>query len=177
MTEQRRSWMLSLGLAVRSLLWAILLPGLIAGYVPWRYFGLRSVVLDLHRPLHWAGLIGLALGTVLLAACILEFARSGRGTLSPVDPPRVLVIRGPYRYVRNPMYLGVSLILLGEVLLTGSRALFGYWVIWLAAVNLFVRGVEEPGLRRQFGASYERYTAAVRRWLPRLRPWVSGEQG
>jgi len=158
-------------LAARSLLWAILLPGLFAGYVPWRYFGLRSVALDLHRPRHWVGLLGIGLGTVLLAACILEFARSGRGTLSPVDPPRALVVRGPYRFVRNPMYLAVTLIVLGEVLLTGSRGLFAYWVVWFAAVNLVVRGYEEPALRRQFGAAYAQYATAVRRWLPRLRPW------
>jgi len=171
MTRQSRSWISSLGLALRSLLWAILLPGLFAGYVPWRYFGLRFVVLDLHQPLHWVGLLGIGVGTVLLALCILEFARSGRGTLSPVDPPRTLVIHGLYRYVRNPMYLAVSLVVLGEVLLTGSRGLFAYWVVWFALVNLFVLGYEEPTLRRQFGTAYDHYTAAVGRWLPRVRPW------
>ncbi len=165
------AWISSLWLAVRSLLWAVLLPGLVAGYVPWRYFGLRFVVLDLGQPLHWAGLLGMAVGTVLLAVCILEFARRGRGTLSPVDPPRTLVIRGPYRYVRNPMYLSVSFVVLGEVLLTRSRGLFVFWVVWFAVVNLFVRGYEEPALRGQFGAAYERYAAAVGRWLPRLQPW------
>jgi protein-S-isoprenylcysteine O-methyltransferase Ste14 len=171
MTQQSRSWISSIGLAVRSLLWAVLLPGLFAGYVPWRYFGLRSVSLDLRQPAHWAGLLGIGLGTALLAVCILEFARSGRGTLSPVDPPRKLVIRGPYRFVRNPMYLAVTLIVLGEVLLTRSRGLFVWWAAWFALVNLIVLGYEEPALRRQFGAAYEQYAAAVRRWLPRLRPW------
>ena len=168
--------MSSLGLAVRSLLWTVLLPGLFAGYVPWRYFGLRSAVLDLHQPAHWVGLLGIGVGTALLAACILEFARSGRGTLSPMDPPRKLVIRGPYRFVRNPMYLSVSLIMLGEVLLTRSRGLFVWWAVWFALVNLIVLGYEEPALRRQFGAAYGRYGAAVRRWLPRLRPWSGLER-
>lgn len=166
-----RSRISSIGLAARSLLWAILLPGLFAGYIPWRYFGLRSLVIDLHRPLHWIALLSIAVGTVFLGLCILEFARSGRGTLSPVDPPRNLVIRGPYRYVRNPMYLSVTLIVLGEVLLTRSRGLLAFWALWFAAVNLFVLGYEEPTLRSQFGAAYERYSAAVGRWLPRLRPW------
>jgi protein-S-isoprenylcysteine O-methyltransferase Ste14 len=165
----------SIGLAARSLLWTILLPGLFAGYIPWRYFGLRSVVIDLHQPLHWIALLSVAVGTVFLGLCILEFARSGRGTLSPVDPPRNLVIRGPYRYVRNPMYLSVTLIVLGEVLLTRSRGLLAFWVLWFAAVNLFVLGYEEPTLRSQFGAAYERYSAAVGRWLPRLRPWPGHE--
>ena len=171
MTPPMRSRISSIGLAARSLLWAILLPGLFAGYIPWRYFGLRSVVIDLHQPLHWIALLSVAVGTVFLGLCILEFARSGRGTLSPVDPPRNLVIRGPYRYVRNPMYLSVTLIVLGEVLLTRSRGLLTFWALWFAAVNLFVLGYEEPTLRSQFGAAYERYSAAVGRWLPRLRPW------
>ena len=166
-----RSRTSSIGLAARSLLWTILLPGLFAGYIPWRYFGLRSVVIDLHQPLHWIALLSIALGTVFLGLCILEFARSGRGTLSPVDPPRNLVIRGPYRYVRNPMYLSVTLIVLGEVLLTRSHGLLAFWALWFAAVNLFVLGYEEPTLRSQFGAAYERYSAAVGRWLPRLWPW------
>jgi protein-S-isoprenylcysteine O-methyltransferase Ste14 len=165
----------SLGLALRSLLWTLLLPGLLAGYVPWHYFGLRSVALDVREPLHWVGLIGIGLGAGLLALCILEFARSGRGTLSPIDPPRTLVVQGLYRHVRNPMYLSVTLIILGEVVLTRSRALFIYWVIWFVWVNLFVRGYEEPTLRREFGAAYDRYTAAVGRWLPRVRPWRPGE--
>jgi protein-S-isoprenylcysteine O-methyltransferase Ste14 len=167
-----RSWISSLGLTLRSLFWTLLIPGVFAGYVPWRYFGLRNVQLDPANPLHWLGVAGVALGTVLLALCILEFARSGRGTLSPVDPPHALVIQGLYRHVRNPMYLSVTLIVLGEVLLTQSRGLFIYWLVWFAAANIFVRGYEEPTLRRQFGPAYDQYTAGVPRWLPRLRPWL-----
>jgi protein-S-isoprenylcysteine O-methyltransferase Ste14 len=159
------------GLTIRSLFWTVLLPGVFAGYVPWRYFGLGDIALDLLNPLNWIALIAIGLGTILLAACVLEFARRGRGTLSPVDPPRTLVVQGPYRYVRNPMYLAVTAIVLGEVLLTRSRGLLLYWMIWFAAVNLFVIAYEEPTLRRQFGAVYERYTANVRRWIPRLHAW------
>jgi len=160
--------MSSLWLALRSIAWALLLPGLFAGYVPWRFFGLAHVQLDLQNPVHILGLVMIGLGAALLATCIWEFARSGRGTLAPVDPPRELVVKGLYRYVRNPMYLSVTMIVLGEVLLTGSRALLVYWAIWFVAVNLFVIGYEEPTLRRRFGASYERYTKEVGRWLPRL---------
>jgi len=155
-------------LVVRSLLWTTLLPGFFAGYVPWRYFGVGQVRLDASNPLQIAGLLWIAAGTLLLAACIFEFARSGRGTLSPVDPPRHLVVRGLYRYVRNPMYLSVTTIVLGEVLISRSTALAAYWVIWFAAVNLFVLGYEEPTLREQFGASYDEYTRRVGRWIPRL---------
>ena len=155
-------------LAIRSLAWAVLLPGFFAGYLPWRYFGLAQLDFRFGSPLHLLGLLCIGLGTVLLTACIWEFARSGRGTLAPVDPPRELVVRGLYRYVRNPMYLSVTTIVLGELLLTQSRDLLMYWVTWFAAVNLFVIGYEEPHLRRRFGAQYERYTGTVRRWIPRF---------
>ena len=105
----------------------------------------------------------------ILGACIFEFAHTGRGTLAPVDPPRVLVVRGLYRYVRNPMYLSVTLIVWGEILLTRSVALIAYWLAWFVAANLFVRGYEEPALRRQFGSDYDRYAAKVGRWMPKLR--------
>ncbi|MGH7674636.1 MAG: methyltransferase family protein [Gemmatimonadales bacterium] len=169
----RSSWA-SAWLAFRSLLWLALVPGVFAGYVPWRFFGLGHVQLDFTNPVHVLGLICIALGAGLLVACVWEFARSGRGTLSPVDPPRELVVRGLYRYVRNPMYLSVTTIVLGELLLTRSRALLLYWAIWFLAVNLFVIGYEEPTLRRRFGESYERYTRQVGRWLPRIRRGAHG---
>lgn len=165
----RTTGVTTIWLAVRSLAWTALLPGLFAGYFPWRFFGLGDVQLSLHNPVHLLGLVGIGLGTALLGACIWEFARTGRGTLAPVDPPRALVVRGLYRYVRNPMYLSVTVIVLGEVLLTRSRPLLVYWALWFIAVNLFVIGYEEPTLRRRFGAAYERYTQDVGRWLPRLR--------
>jgi protein-S-isoprenylcysteine O-methyltransferase Ste14 len=154
---------------LRSLLWTLLLPGLVAGFLPWRYFGVSQVQLNLRNPLHPLGLVLVAGGVILLIVCVWEFAHQGRGTLSPADPPRELVVRGLYRYVRNPMYLCVTAIVVGEILLTGSRGLLLYWAIWFAVVNLFVIGYEEPNLRARFGASYERYVATVGRWLPRIR--------
>jgi protein-S-isoprenylcysteine O-methyltransferase Ste14 len=159
--------MSSLWLAVRSIVWAGLLPGLFAGYLPWRYFGLGEVRLDWGNPIHLAGILAIAVGIALLVACIWHFARIGRGTLSPVDPPRILVVRGPYRIVRNPMYVAVTSIVLGEVLLTRSTGLLIYWIIWFVAVNLLVLGYEEPTLRHQFGDSYDSYRASVGRWIPR----------
>lgn len=129
---------------------------------------MAHVPIDLAAPRQLVGLVAVAVGVVLLIACIWEFAKSGRGTLSPVDPPRELVVRGLYRYVRNPMYLSVTVILLGEVLLAWSRALLLYWAVWFVLVNVFVTWYEEPALRRQFGESYERYARNVRRWLPRF---------
>ena len=168
MTVGRGSWS-SAWLALRSLLWTILLPGFFAGYVPWRFFGLGRVGFNLFSPAYILGLFCVGGGTALLAACIMEFARSGRGTLSPVDPPRRLVVRGLYRYVRNPMYLSVTMIVLGEGLLTRSTALGVYWAIWFLGANIFVIGYEEPTLRRRFGPSYDEYTQQVGRWVPKHR--------
>jgi protein-S-isoprenylcysteine O-methyltransferase Ste14 len=154
-------------LALRSLLWTILFPGFFAGYLPWRYFGLNRVRFDALNAVQVFGLFLIALGAALLGACIFEFARSGRGTLSPLDPPRQLVVRGLYRYVRNPMYLSVTIIVLGEFLVTGSSALAVYWAIWFLCANLFVMGYEEPTLRREFGPSFDEYCQRVGRWIPR----------
>jgi len=153
-------------LAVRSLVWTLAFPGVFALWVPWRYFGFNRVP-TAFGPVTLLGLLSIAAGIALLAACIVEFARRGRGTLSPVDPPRHLVTRSAYQYVRNPMYLGVSMIILGEVMVTGSRPLAVYWLIWFICVNLFVIGYEEPNLRDRFGASYDEYTRRVGRWIPR----------
>jgi protein-S-isoprenylcysteine O-methyltransferase Ste14 len=162
-------WLASIWLAIRSVVWAALLPGVVAGYVPWRFFGLARARFTWRDPLDLLGAVLIVAGVGLLVACIWEFAHSGRGTLAPVDPPRQLVVRGLYRYVRNPMYVSVTSILFGELLLTRSPALLAYWALWFAAVNLFVIGYEEPALRRQFGASYDRYARTVGRWIPRIR--------
>jgi protein-S-isoprenylcysteine O-methyltransferase Ste14 len=162
------------GLALRSLLWTLLLPGMVAGYIPWRFFGLSMVPFNPGRPAHVTGLFLIALGVVLLVVCVWGFAHSGQGTLSPADPPRHLVVTGLYRYVRNPMYLSVTTVVLGEALLAESAALGVYWAGWFLLVNLFVVGYEEPTLARRFGPDYREYRRQVRRWVPRVRPWRKG---
>lgn len=155
-------------LFLRSAFWTFAFPGFFAGYLPWRYFGLSRVDFNWTNPLHlFAGLL-IASGAMLLLTCIYEFAARGRGTLSPVDPPTELVVRGLYRYVRNPMYLSVLTIVAGEIILTRSAALLWYWLAFFVAANLFVRAYEEPYLRSRFGESYERYLRDVGRWIPRL---------
>ena len=160
--------MKGISLFLRSLLWTLLFPGVFAGFLPWTYFGVSEVDLDWSNPAHLAALVLIALGSALLIACIVDFARKGRGTLSPVDPPKELVVQGLYRYVRNPMYLSVLTIVAGEIILTRSGALLVYWLAFLLCANLFVRGYEEPYLRQQFGDSYDAYTRSVGRWLPRF---------
>ena len=109
--------------------------------------------------------VPMAAGLALLAWSILLFAIEGQGTLAPIDPPTVFVARGPYRVTRNPMYLGVLLWLTGLASLTGARSLGWDTCIVAAGFHTFVTLVEEPGLRRRFGASYEAYTKSVPRWL------------
>jgi len=144
----------------------ILLPAFFAGFLPWRYFAIRHVVIDGGNPRHVIGVAAIAIGVALLGTCVLEFARRARRTLAPVDPP-VLVVQGLYRYVRNPLYLSVTLIVLGEVLLVRSMALRAYWAVWFIAVNVFAIRYEERALRRRFGRAYQHYCATVGRWLPR----------
>ena len=161
---------MKLGLALRSLLWTLLIPGVVTVYLPWRFFGLGEVRFHAGDPLHYLGAALAGAGAVLLFLCIREFFARGRGTLSPVDPPRELVVTGLYRFVRNPMYLGVATLLAGEILLTRSTGLLVMALVWFVLVNIFVVFHEEPWLRRTFGASYEAYAGKVRRWRPRLHP-------
>jgi protein-S-isoprenylcysteine O-methyltransferase Ste14 len=112
--------------------------------------------------------IGLALaipGAALAVACILTFVFAGKGTPAPFDPPRRLVVSGPYRRVRNPMYLGAALAMSGAALFYESPALGGYVAAFLAVTHLFVIGYEEPTLRRLFDGPYDQYCRQVPRWL------------
>jgi protein-S-isoprenylcysteine O-methyltransferase Ste14 len=166
-TISDRSVLSSVWLAFRSLLWTFLLPGFFAGYLPWRFFGLGRAEPDMTSPASLLGLACIGLGVMLLAACIFEFARSGRGTLSPVDPPRRLVVRGLYRYVRNPMYLAVAAVILGQAAVLGRWVLVAYAALFGGVVWSFVHWHEEPTLRRRYGAAYEDYVRTVPGWRPR----------
>lgn len=110
-------------------------------------------------------------GVALVAWTATLFARVGRGTIAPWDPTTRLVVLGPYRHVRNPMISGVLAILLGEAATVASVPLL-LWFAGVFAVNaVYLPLVEEPGLRKRFGADYDAYRANVPRWLPRLSPW------
>ena len=159
-----------MSLALRSLFWTIVFPGAVAGFIPWRYLGLQGILVDLSSPLHLLALACIVCGALALGACIVEFARSGHGTLAPMDPPTQLVVRGLYRYVRNPMYVGVAMILAGECALVASRGIIIYAVAWFGIVNGFVLVYEEPRLRQQFGASYDEYCRQTGRWIPSTLP-------
>lgn len=120
----------------------------------------------------WAAAVGIALmvvGGFIALTCVATFVICGQGTPAPFDPPRKFVASGPYRYVRNPMYLGAFTVLLGFGLFERSPALLLFTLPWLLLAHLFVILYEEPHLRSTFGETYEEYCRAVRRWLPRTR--------
>jgi protein-S-isoprenylcysteine O-methyltransferase Ste14 len=154
---------------LKLLVFTVLVPGSVTVWLPWYFYlsrtGLRSPSLGLHTP---AALVLMLLGTSGYLWCALDFAFTGRGTPAPIDPPKILVARGLYRYVRNPMYISVLLVLLGESLVFRSLPLLRYTGIVAVGFHLFVLLYEEPVLRNKFGASYEAYCQAVPRWIPRL---------
>jgi protein-S-isoprenylcysteine O-methyltransferase Ste14 len=113
------------------------------------------------------GLVAMGLGAVLAFSCVATFVLRGRGTAAPFDPPRVFVASGPYRFVRNPMYLGAWLVLAGLGLFEGSVSILLLSFGMLLAAHLFAVLVEEPGLESRFGKSYVDYKDATNRWIPR----------
>jgi protein-S-isoprenylcysteine O-methyltransferase Ste14 len=115
-----------------------------------------------------AGILLGACGAALALTCILTFVSVGRGTPAPFDPPRRLVVQGPYRFVRNPMYLGAGLALTGAALFYQSARLFGYAASFLVITHLFVVIYEEPTLQRSFDRDYQAYCKRVGRWWPKL---------
>ncbi len=152
---------------MRAVTYGALFVGFLLVFLPGRVLEWSGV----RRPaaLGPAQIVGLAVvvfGAALALWCILTFAFVGRGTPAPFDPPRRLVVRGPYRFVRNPMYIGAGLALAGAALFYRSWPLVGYTVLFLSITHLFVRLYEEPTLRRLFGAEYEAYCRCVKRWWP-----------
>ena len=151
----------------RTMTYAALFIALVLIYLPARVLSLSGIV----RPAaigapQVAGMILGAAGAAVALWCVFAFAFIGRGTPAPFDPPRRLVIRGPYRFVRNPMYIGAGLALASAALFYESWPLLGYAGLFLLVTHLFVVLYEEPTLRRTFGQHYDAYCRQVRRWLP-----------
>jgi protein-S-isoprenylcysteine O-methyltransferase Ste14 len=154
-------------IALKTLIFTILVPGTVAFIIPWLIRG-QTPPVEMLSPSPWLlGLLPLLVGVTLYLWCAGAFTFIGKGTPAPIDAPVYLVRSGPYRWVRNPMYLGVLAIIVGQAILFRSVALIGYALLVWLIVHLFVVSVEEPSLRRQFGEGYEAYIRAVPRWLPR----------
>ena len=152
---------------VRTAVFTVLVPGVVAGYLP-----LVVIGRDGQRPGGWSyiGVVPVAIGLLIYAWTAFDFAWTGRGTPAPIDPPRRLVVRGLYRYVRNPMYVGVLLVIMGEGLMRQSCQTIEYAFAVAFMFGALVLVLEEPLLRSQFGTAYSNYSAQVPRWLPRRSP-------
>ena len=155
--------------ALGSTFFLLVAPGVVAGLVPWLLTGWETG--DAALLLQVLGALLIAAGTVVLLEAFVRFVVEGTGTPAPVAPTAQLVVGGPYRHVRNPMYLAVGATIVGQALLLGRPVLLAYAAAFFVAVVAFVRGYEEPTLARRFGARYEEYRRAVPGWRPRLRPW------
>jgi protein-S-isoprenylcysteine O-methyltransferase Ste14 len=156
--------------AIKTAIFTILVPGTVVGLIPWVILSGDGGPQPASAPmLRIAGALAAAAGAVLYFVCLADFVRHGRGTPAPTDPPRQLVVRGPYRFTRNPMYVAVLLIVVGEALVFGVAGLALYAALLAAAFHLFVVGYEEPTLSRLFGAEYDAYRRSVPRWLGRRR--------
>jgi protein-S-isoprenylcysteine O-methyltransferase Ste14 len=153
---------------LRTLVFTVFVPGFWTVLVPYWVVG-RRPRFDLRGP----GAAGSALvvaGVALYLICAFwGFALRGKGTPAPVDPPKKLVIEGPYRIVRNPMYWSVAFVMLGEAMVFRSVTLAEIAAAFFAATMVFVMLYEEPALRHAFGAEYQEYCRRVPRWLPRFR--------
>jgi protein-S-isoprenylcysteine O-methyltransferase Ste14 len=158
--------------ALGSLVFIVLAPGVVAGLVPWLLTGWNAQgPMPYWIPAWIGGFVLIVAGVLVLVEAFARFVVEGLGTPAPVAPTEHLVIGGLYRYVRNPMYLAVGAIILGQALALGQPILLPYAAAYAVAVVFFVYWYEEPTLRRQFGEQYETYRRAVPGWWPRRDPW------
>lgn len=155
--------------ALKTLIFTILVPGTLLGIVPWLLLQSSAEAVMPSLSVWLIGLLPFFVGVILYFWCAGAFTFIGRGTPAPIDAPVFLVRSGPYRWVRNPMYIGVFSVLIGEAILFHSLSLFEYVLLAGIVVHLFVVFYEEPQLARRFGESYETYLRTVPRWLPRYR--------
>ena len=162
---------------IRHLVAVAVLPFMVAVVIPIGIARRDGIAFDLGSSAfavatQLVGVLGLAIGLLLFAASLRNFAVRGRGTLAPWDPPRALVVDGPYRYVRNPMIAGVLFIVFGEALVLLSWPHARWALIFLCLNAVYIPLLEEPILERRFGEAYREYSRHVRRFIPRVRPWV-----
>lgn len=165
--ERARAWK-AVSLLLRSLTYGSLFVALLLVLLPARVLEWSGITRSVDiGAMQWMGATIVIGGAALAVWCVLTFSLVGRGTPAPFDPPRRLVVSGPYRWARNPMYLGAVAALMGAALFYESLALAGYGILFFALAHVFVRAYEEPTLGRTFGATYDAYRHRVGRWLPR----------
>ena len=164
--------------AVGSAVFFLVGPGIVAGLIPWWLTGWRvREPVPYWAPMRVLGVILLAAGLFALVQAFVRFVVEGLGTPAPIAAPERLVVGGLYRYVRNPMYVAVLTVIVGQALILGQLVLLPYAAAFWVITAAFVRWYEEPALTRRFGPDYEAYRRAVPAWRPRLRPWEPLERG
>jgi protein-S-isoprenylcysteine O-methyltransferase Ste14 len=152
---------------LNTLLFTVFVPGTVAGWLPYRLHGDSPPTSNL--ALRVLAILLIVIGTAIyLHTAFWGFALCGRGTPAPIAPTKKLVVEGLHRYVRNPMYVGVATIVLGQAVLFQSWHVLEYLAIVLLIIQFFVLFYEEPTLARQFGQEYEEYKKRVPRWIPRF---------
>lgn len=162
----------------KTIIFTLLVPCTVVGLVPCLLLHRWTEPAAISRgAAGYAGMISIAAGVLLYLASAWTFVVRGKGTPAPLDPPVLLVTSGPYRVVRNPMYVGGALILLGEAIIFRSAVLFLYLLCVLLAFHLFVVLYEEPHLEKIFGAAYREYRKTVPRWIPRLSYFFGKKPG
>ena len=152
---------------IKTVMFTFVVPGTVTILIPFWLLSQGPAPMPLRFGVfRYLAVVPILLGASIYLWCAWDFTFAGRGTPAPIDPPKELVVRGLYRYVRNPMYVGVVSILFGEALFFDSVRLFEYAAIAFSFFYLFVILYEEPVLKQKFGESYERYLQTVPRWLP-----------
>ena len=154
----------TLSLVLRNVVFTVVVPGLGGAWFPWWLLTRHS---GAATPVAWEAVPVIAAGTALYLWCAWNFAAVGRGTPGPWDAPTRVVAAGPYRWVRNPIYIAALLVVLGEAWLFMSPRLLAYAAVMAVVLHLFVVGYEERTLGRRFGGSYPEYRRTVPRWIPR----------
>jgi len=155
--------------AFKSILFFLLVPCLLLGVLPYWLMLNTTAILDL-GVLRWTAILLWFDGTWIMVWCFYDFTFKGRGTPAPIDPPKELVVSGPYRVVRNPMYFAGAIVLMGYFIWRPSFSMMVAWFLFMLAAHLFVVFYEEPTLRKKFSAAYEEYCRNVPRW-GRLFGW------
>ena len=155
--------------AIGTAIFFFVAPGIVAGLIPYLItFWQFEEMPPTYGIVRGIGVVLIAAGLAMLIESFVRFAVEGRGTPAPPAPTEQLVVRGAYRYVRNPMYVAVAAIILGQVLLFANWLLLIYAALVVLAFHLFVVFYEEPTLARTYGAAYDKYRAAVPRWFPHI---------
>ncbi len=153
---------------MKTALFTIVVPGTVAGYIPWRLRNDTNV--RINGAGEWSAVVIIAVGVAIyIYTAFWGFALLGGGTPAPIAPTQTLVVKGLHRYVRNPMYIGVALVIAGQAWLFRSEHIAIYSILMLLTAHTFVILYEEPTLKKQFGEEYDHYRARVPRWIPKVR--------